>query len=96
MTKRLPRPARSINSIKPPRHLVEIYLRLLSPPIENALQVDLVPTMLSQFFRSTNRQLNKLTRSSIGSIELVKSPLAFPSRLHQLRIQQQAQMSRNP
>src|ERR1051325_6514516 len=96
MPERLPRPPWPINPIKAPGNLVEIDLRLFAAPIENAFEVDLIARVLRQLIGPANRQLNELLRRSFRlRIESVEGPFPLPSRLHQLRVLQQAEVRGN-
>src|ERR1051326_568691 len=96
MPKGLPRPAWTIDAIKPACDLVEIKLRLLAAAIKDAFQIDLIARVLWQFLRASDGQLDEfLARPILLRIQFVECPLTLAPRLHQSRVLQQAQMCRN-
>ena len=89
MPKRLPGTARPIDPIKPPCHLIEIDLLLLTAAAQNAFQVDLIAAVVGQFPRPANRELGELAQRAVGrDRELVESPFSLAAGLHQARILQ--------
>ena len=87
MSEGLPRAARPIHPVKPPRHLIEKHLSLLLTSIEDALQIDLVAGMVGQLPGAAARQLNELARRAVCRlIEFVECAFALAPRLHQARV----------
>jgi len=92
----LPGTPRAIDPVEPPRHLVEINLRLRAPAGQDALQIDLVVRVPRQFPGAADRQLAELAGHGAGGrAQPVKGALAFPPGLHKAGILQQPQVGGN-
>ena len=75
--------------------ITAVRLRLLPAPIQDALEIDLIATVLRQLFCPADGKLDELIGKGIAARQLVKGALAFPPRLHQARIQQQPKVRGN-
>src|SRR5271154_6266905 len=96
MPKRLPRAARTINTVEASGDLIEINLRLFAAAVDHALQIDLVMRMFRQFLRATNGQLDEFACRVVRVlIRFVKCPFAIASRLDEAGILQQTEMRRD-
>src|ERR1017187_10883265 len=96
MSKRLPRPARSINAVEAAGDLIEEDLRLLFAARKDALQIDLVAAVFGEFLRAANRELDEFAGDRVGlRIEFVKGALAFAPRFHERAIREQTEVRRD-
>src|SRR2546427_13045216 len=89
----LPRTARPINAVKAPGNMVEINLRLLVAPSEDALEIELIGALLTRFLRAADGELDEFTRHSVGVLApLVERPFPFAPRLEEAGVLQQAKV----